>query len=107
METVNPMTDSAMFWLTNYGIDGFRHDATKHIPEIFWRTLTGKVKRQVVAKTNQPVFQIGETYGSHELIKSYISTGMLDAQFDFNMYDIVMEYKIKKFHKNFHTLHKC
>ena len=87
METVDPMTDSAMYWLTNYGIDGFRHDATKHIPEIFWRTLTSKIKNQIVAETGQPVFQIGETYGSHELIKSYISTGMLDAQFDFNMYD--------------------
>ncbi len=87
LEIVNPMTDSAMFWLTKYGIDGFRHDATKHIPEIFWRTLTSKVKKRVVSETGQPVFQIGETYGSHELIKSYISTGMLDAQFDFNMYD--------------------
>ena len=87
METVDPMTDSAMFWLTEYGIDGFRHDATKHIPEIFWRTLTSKIKNRVISKTGQPVFQIGETYGSHELIKSYISTGMLDAQFDFNMYD--------------------
>ncbi|WP_179213457.1 alpha-amylase family glycosyl hydrolase [Ekhidna lutea] len=87
METVDPMTDSAIFWLKEYGIDGFRHDATKHIPEIFWRVLTKKIKQQVVAETSQPVFQIGETYGSHELIKSYISTGMLDAQFDFNMYD--------------------
>lgn len=87
METVDPMTDSAIFWLKEYGIDGFRHDATKHIPEIFWRVLTQKVKKEVVQKTGQPVFQIGETYGSHELIKSYIATGMLDAQFDFNMYD--------------------
>lgn len=85
-EIVNPMTDSAMYWLKEYGIDGFRHDATKHIPEIFWRTLTQKVKKQTVESGN-PIFQIGETYGSPELIKSYISTGMLDAQFDFNMYD--------------------
>lgn len=87
METVDPMTDSAMFWLMEYGIDGFRHDATKHIPEIFWRTLTSKIKKKVLSDGEQSVFQIGETYGSHELIKSYISTGMLDAQFDFNMYD--------------------
>ncbi len=87
METVDPMTDSAIFWLKEYGIDGFRHDATKHIPELFWRILTKKIKNQIITKTGQPVFQIGETYGSHELIKSYISTGMLDAQFDFNMYD--------------------
>ncbi len=85
-EIVNPMTDSAMFWLKEYGIDGFRHDATKHIPEIFWRVLTQKVKK-LSKESGDPTFQIGETYGSPELIKSYISTGMLDAQFDFNMYD--------------------
>jgi hypothetical protein len=32
-------------------------------------------------------YQIGETYGSPELISSYIGSGMLDAQFDFNVYD--------------------
>lgn len=85
LETVDPLTDSALFWLREYKIDGFRHDATKHIPEIFWRVLTKKIKEY--AQNNDPVFQIGETYGSHELIKSYINTGMLDAQFDFNMYD--------------------
>lgn len=87
MEVVDPMTDSALFWLREYGIDGFRHDATKHIPEVFWRVLTRKINEQVVLETGKPVFQIGETYGSHELIKSYIKSGLLDAQFDFNMYD--------------------
>ncbi|WP_340064537.1 alpha-amylase family glycosyl hydrolase [Ascidiimonas aurantiaca] len=77
------MTDSAVFWVTRYKLDGFRHDATKHIPEVFWRELTRKVRNQV----NRPVYQIGETYGSYELIRSYVSTGMLDAQFDFNLYD--------------------
>ena len=33
------------------------------------------------------MFQIGETYGSPDLIGSYLSSGMLDAQFDFNLYD--------------------
>ncbi|HNP17814.1 MAG TPA: alpha-amylase family glycosyl hydrolase [Fulvivirga sp.] len=87
MEVVDPMTDSALFWVENYGIDGYRHDATKHIPEIFWRTLTKKAKERITKNTGQSVFQIGETYGSRELINSYISTGMLDAQFDFNVYD--------------------
>ncbi|MEM7298091.1 MAG: alpha-amylase family glycosyl hydrolase [Bacteroidota bacterium] len=84
MEIVEPMTDSALFWLDKYGIDGFRHDATKHIPEVFWRVLTRKIK---LASKGSPVYQIGETYGSPELIKSYVTTGMLNAQFDFNMYD--------------------
>jgi cyclomaltodextrinase len=84
-EVVNPMTDSALFWVTHYGIDGFRHDATKHVDELFWRTLTKKLK--LATNCSPMIYQIGETYGSHELIGSYISTGMLDAQFDFNVYD--------------------
>lgn len=87
MEVVDPMTDSALFWLNEYGIDGFRHDATKHISELFWRVLTRKIKEQIISTSGAPVFQIGETYGSPELIKSYVNTAMLDAQFDFNMYD--------------------
>lgn len=32
------------------------------------------------------IYQIGETYGSNELINSYIGNTLLDAQFDFNLY---------------------
>lgn len=77
------MSDSAMFWITEYGIDGFRHDATKHIPTPFWRTLTKKLRDE--SKSNF-VFQIGETFGSRELIRSYVGSDMLDGQFDFNLY---------------------
>ncbi len=84
-EVYNPMSDSALFWLTHYHIDGFRHDATKHIPEPFWRTLTAKIKNQF--GNLDAVYQVGETYGNRELIGSYVSTGMMDAQFDFNVYD--------------------
>lgn len=84
-EVYEPMSDSALFWIKNYDIDGFRHDATKHIPEPFWRRLTQKIKQQLPA--NKSVFQIGETYGSRELINSYIGSGMMDSQFDFNVYD--------------------
>lgn len=82
-EVVEKMTDSALYWVTNYDLDGFRHDATKHVPEVYWRTLTQKVREN----TDRPIYQIGETYGSYDLIRSYVSTGMLDAQFDFNQYD--------------------
>lgn len=83
-EVVNAMVDSAVFWIKEYHIDGFRHDATKHIDELYWRTLTRKVKQLT---KGEPFYQIGETYGSPKLISSYISSGMLDAQFDFNTYD--------------------
>ena len=82
-EVVEKMTDSALFWVTQYKLDGFRHDATKHVPETYWRTLTQKIRNN----TDRPIYQIGETYGSYDLIRGYVSTGMLDAQFDFNQYD--------------------
>jgi len=86
-EVYEPMTDSAMFWLKEYKLDGFRHDATKHIPEIFWRTLTKKIKDQVLIPENTNIYQVGETYGSRALIGSYVGSGMIDGQFDFNVYD--------------------
>jgi glycosidase len=81
------MTDSALYWMTHYNIDGFRHDATKHIPETFWRKLTKKLKENVSIPQNKRIYQVGETYGTPKLIGSYVSSGMLDAQFDFNVYD--------------------
>ncbi len=82
-DVYQPMTDSALYWLEHFDLDGFRHDACKHIPEVYWRTLTQKMKSRF---PHRSLWMIGETYGSPELIGSYIKTGMLDAQFDFNHY---------------------
>ena len=77
------MTDSALFWLENYELDGFRHDACKHIPEGYWRMLGQKMAKRF---PERHIWMIGETYGSPELIGSYVKSGMLNAQFDFNVY---------------------
>ena len=82
-EVCEAMTDSALYWLANYDLDGFRHDACKHIPEGYWRKLGQKI---VTRWPGRPIWMIGETYGSPELIGSYVKTGMLNAQFDFNVY---------------------
>lgn len=84
------LSDTAMYWVNEYEIDGFRHDATKHIPVEFWRALTAKIKVAEV-RNERPVFQIGETYGNPELIASYLSSGQMDAQFDFNLYDAAVD----------------
>jgi glycosidase len=85
-EVANMVSDSAVFWIREYNIDGFRHDAAKHVPENYWRMLNKKLTRQVVIPQNRQVYQIGETFGSRELIRNYINPGMLDAQFEFNLY---------------------
>ena len=82
-EVCEPMTDSALHWVRNFDFDGFRHDACKHIPLNYWRMLCHKMKSEM---PDRPMWQIGETYGSVELIGSYVKTGMIDSQFDFNLY---------------------
>ncbi len=85
-EVAQMVSDSATFWIREYNLDGFRHDAAKHVPENYWRMLNQKLNTQVVIPEGRPIFQIGETFGSRELIGSYINPGMLDAQFEFNLY---------------------
>ncbi len=81
------VSDSVLFWVKNFEIDGFRHDASKHVPSEFWRLLTKKIKNISATKNSKMFYQIGETYGSPELIGSYVNSGQMDGQFDFNLYD--------------------
>mgnify|MGYP002815974175 FL=1 len=85
------LSDSLMNLVHEYQFDGFRHDATKHVPSSFWKLLTKKIKNQYQYESNREFFQIGETYGSHKLVGSYVNSGQLDAQFDFNVYDAIMK----------------
>ena len=87
-EVIKAVTDDAIWWIENTNIDGFRHDATKHVPHQFWNELTKKIKTKVDRNRELPIYQIGETFGSHQLIKSYVNNGMLDAQFNFNQFFI-------------------
>lgn len=82
LPALNKMTDNAVWWLQTANLDGFRHDATKHVPLKFWRTLTRKIKKS----NKKDLYQIGETFGGYDLIKSYVNNGMLDAQFSFQQF---------------------
>jgi glycosidase len=84
-EALETMTDNAVWWIKTTGIDGFRHDAVKHVPNKFWRRLTEKLKKEFQDK--RLIYQIGETFGSYELVSSYVNNGQLDAQFNFLLYD--------------------
>ena len=87
-EVCSPMTDSALVWLEKFAFDGFRHDACKHIPLNYWRELGAKMKQRY---PNRHIWMIGETYGDPSLIGSYVKTGMLNAQFDFNIYHTAID----------------
>ena len=45
---------------------------------------------------NVSVYQIGETFGSYELISSYVNNGQLSAQFNFNLHDTALQFFLIK-----------
>ena len=92
-EVCEAMTDTALYWIDKYEFDGYRHDACKHIPLDYWRMFTRKMKSRY---PDRSLWMIGETYGSNELIGSYVKTGMLNAQFDFNIYHTAIDVLGKK-----------
>lgn len=83
---IEKMTDIAVDWIEKFDLDGFRHDATKHIQTEFWRKLTKKLKERIVVPKQKRLFQIGETFGGREMLQSYVNSGIHDSQFSFNLY---------------------
>jgi glycosidase len=82
---IDVMAENAVWWLEQTGADGFRHDAVKHVPNEFWRSLTRTLKQRVEVPKNTTVYQIGETFGDYDLIASYVRNGQLSSQFNFNL----------------------
>ncbi len=82
-EAIEQAVADAIWWLETFDFDGFRQDAVKHVPHLFWRRLTAEMKMRLPQKT---MYQIGESFGSDELIGSYVNPGELDAQFNFSIY---------------------
>ena len=89
-EALEFMTDNAVWWLKVTKADGFRHDAVKHVPNEYWRMLTKKIKLNIEVPKNKDIYQIGETFGGIDLIASYVNNGQLNAQFNFNLYDVAI-----------------
>lgn len=89
-EALEYMTDNAVWWLKVTGADGFRHDAVKHVPNKYWRLLTKKIKSEISIPQDKEIYQIGETFGGIDLIASYVNNGQLNAQFNFNLYDVAI-----------------
>ena len=87
---VNAVTNDCIWWLKQTDADGFRQDAVKHIPNNFWRALDRKLEKEVEIPEHKFVFQMGETFGSYDLVKSYVNNGQLPGQFNFNLYDVAI-----------------
>ena len=81
------LLEDATYWIDTYGLDGYRLDAVKHIrPDFWWRFRTHM--REQFPEANH--FFVGETFQNREGIAAFVGPNMLDGQFDFPLYDVLV-----------------
>jgi glycosidase len=76
----------AVWWATEFGIDGYRLDAIKHVPLSWLREVRAALSAAIDAPAGDRFYLVGETfaYDDAALIRSFVDPDtMLDGQFDF------------------------
>lgn len=87
-ETVDFLLQDAAHWIADFGLDGYRLDAVKHIrPDFWWRFRTHM--RDTFPEARH--YFVGETFQNRNGIAAFVGPNMLDGQFDFPLYDNLME----------------
>lgn len=82
----NMMIKNALWWIKEFDVDGFRLDAAKHIPHLFWKELRAKIKNEIEFPENRTFYMVGESIASRETIAEFVNEEELNGQFDFPLY---------------------
>jgi len=88
-EPLTLMVDDAIWWATEYEIDGFRVDAVKHMSHAVAWNLRSAIRTHITheaAGGDERFLTLGETFDSTPKILEYIGENQLDGQFDFPLY---------------------
>ncbi len=78
--------NDAIWWAKEYGIDGLRLDAVKHVPLQWLQELRQRVKETFPDPEGERFYLVGETfdYTNRDKLKNFVdSKSLLDGQFDF------------------------
>lgn len=76
----------ALWWAKTYGIDGYRLDAIKHVPQSWLTELRSALTQAFPEPDGGRFYLVGETfdYFNKDLLKSFVDVETkLDGQFDF------------------------
>ncbi len=78
--------NDAAWWAKEYGIDGYRLDAIKHVPLSWLTELRARLTSEFPSPAGDRFYLVGETYtwDDYGVLKKYVDPAtMLDGQFDF------------------------
>lgn len=76
----------ALWWAREYGVDGLRLDAIKHVPLTWLTDLRTALRREITPPSGDRFYLVGETfaYDDQNLLHRFVDPDtMLDGQFDF------------------------
>lgn len=90
-EAVNFLLGNARDWAARFKVDGYRLDAVKHIQYSFWPRFRTTMRDFEKTTGRSPMYFVGETFMDRQGIMSFVGPNMLDGQFDFPLYDTIME----------------
>ncbi len=90
-EPVAFLLGNARYWIEEFGLDGYRLDAVKHIKYSFWPKFRTTMRELQERDALAPMYFVGETFMDRPGIMSFVGPNMLDGQFDFPLYDTLME----------------
>jgi glycosidase len=83
---VEYMVSNCLDWIKKTNCDGFRLDAVKHVPMVFWTELRRRIRRDIEIPRGEMFYLVGETISGREKIMEYVGFDKLDGQFDFPIY---------------------
>jgi len=90
-EPVAFLLGNARYWIEEFNLDGYRLDAVKHIKYSFWPKFRSTMREMQERDGLAPMYFVGETFMDRPGIMSFVGPNMLDGQFDFPLYDTIME----------------
>jgi glycosidase len=90
-EAVKFLIANAVDFATRFNLDGYRLDAVKHIKRSFWWRYRTALRMAVDPGRKTPLYNVGETFMDREGIMSFVGPNMLDGQFDFPLYDTIID----------------
>lgn len=85
------LIENAVEWIKRFNLDGFRLDAVKHIPPKYWTGFREGLRQGLPQTTRESFYLVGETFMDRAGINSFIGPNRLDGQFEFPLYDTLLE----------------
>ena len=85
------LVENAVDWIKRFNLDGFRLDAVKHIPPKYWTGFREGLRQGLPQTSRESFYLVGETFMDRPGINSFIGPNRLDGQFEFPLYDTLLE----------------